>query len=262
MLASSGRMEIKMKLGAQLFSLRDECDTPEKLLNCLREVKKIGYDCAQASGISAIEPELFKSYIDEVDLPITCTHRAFTEICDNTEFCINFHKIIGCNVIGLGAMNEEYRKSYEGLVEFKKKIIEPIKKINDAGLRFAYHNHAFDFETPDGVQIYDYLINEIPELDFIHDVYWSAYAGKKPEDYIRQFAAAGRMDHVHFKDMKEAPQGAICACGDGIMDFTSLANVCREAGINYVYVEQDNAPTFGSLAEMAKSYKNLKDIVK
>ena len=251
-----------MKLGAQLFSLRDECDSPEKLLNCLRKVKDMGYDCAQASTICDIDPKLFRSYIDEVGMPITCTHRPFAEICDNTDFCIDFHKTIGCDVIGLGAMNVEYRDTYEGLVEFKNKLVEPIKKIRAAGLRFAYHNHAFDFNTPDGVEIYDFLINELPDLDFIHDVYWSTYAGKDPEYYIRKFAAAGRMNHLHFKDMKEAPQGPICACGEGIIDFAHLTNVCREAGIEYVYVEQDNAPTFGSLAEMQKSYTYLKNIVK
>ena len=246
-----------MKLGAQLYSLRDECDSPEKLLRCLKEVKKMGYDCAQASTICEIDAKLLKDYIDEVGLPITLTHRPIDEICNNTDFCIDFHKTIGCDVIGLGCMDVEYRNSYEGIVAFKNKIVEPIKKIKAAGLSFAYHNHAFDFDTPDGVEIYDFLINEIPDLDFIHDVYWSTYAGKNPEDYIRMFAASGRMNHVHFKDMKEAPKGPICACGEGVIDFAHLTNVCREAGIEYVYVEQDNAPTFGSLAEMKKSYNNI-----
>ena len=251
-----------MKLGAQLFSLRDECNTPERLYNCLKEVKNMGYACVQASGICNIEAELLKSYIDELSLPVTCTHRPYTEIRDNTDLCIEFHKVIGCGVIGLGAMDPSYRESYEGLLRFKSEFSEPIKKIKAAGLSFAYHNHAFDFEAIDGVSIYDFLINEMPDVDFIHDVYWSTYAGKSPEYYIKKFAESGRMNHIHFKDMKEAPKGPICACGDGIIDFKSMTKLCREVGIEYIYVEQDNAPDFGSLSEMKRSYEYLKNIVK
>lgn len=251
-----------MKLGAQLFSLRDYCETPDKLLNCLQEVKKMGYDCVQASGICTIDANHLKNYIDEVGIPVTCTHRPFDEICDNTDFCIDFHKTIECNVIGLGSMPGEYRNTYEGLVEFKNKIVEPIKKIKAAGLTFAYHNHAFEYETRDGVEIYDYITNELPDIDFIHDVYWSTYAGKDPEYYIRTLAAAKRLNHVHFKDMKEPPQGPICACGDGVIDFAHLYDVCRDVGIEYVYVEQDNAPTLGGLAEMQKSYTHIRKIMK
>ena len=251
-----------MKLGAQLFSLRDRCDTSEKLRNCFKDVKSIGYDIVQASAICNIEAERLLSYIEEFDLPVMCTHRSFEEIVERTEESIAFHKTIRCPVIGLGAMPNEYRGSLNAIRAFHEKIREPLKKIKAAGLSFAYHNHAFDFDTVDGTSIYDYFINEIPELDFIHDVYWSIYAGKSPEDYIKLFSESGRMNHIHFKDMKTSPKGPICPCGDGVIDFTALASLCKKYGIENVYVEQDNAPESGdSLAEMEKSYQHLNKII-
>ncbi len=249
-----------MKIGAQLFSLRTECDTPEKLKITFERVKNMGYDIAQASAICEIDPYLLRSYVDEYSLPILCTHRSLAEITERTEECIKFHKIIASPCIGLGAMPNEARGSLESLKNFVEMLKEPVKKIRDAGLSFAYHNHAFEFENWDGVIPYDYLL-ENTDFDYIHDVYWSTYAGKDPLYYVKLLGESGRMQNIHFKDMISAPQGAICPCGDGIIDFAPLAKECKKYGINNVYVEQDNAPDLGDpFAQMEKSLKHLKTL--
>lgn len=252
-----------MKLGAQLYSLRTECDTHEKLYNTFKRVKEIGYDAVQASAICEIEAEKLLSYIDELSMPVLCTHRSWTEIVENTDACIKFHETIKCPVIGLGGMPNEYRGSLDGLKEFVKALKTPMAKIKDAGLSFAYHNHAFEFDMLDGgIKMYDYLISEVPEMNFIHDVYWSTYAGENPEKYIKIIADASRMTDIHFKDMKTAPQGPICPCGEGVIDFAPLAKLCKEVGIKNVYVEQDNAPDLGDVFEqMASSYNHLRGMI-
>ena len=252
-----------MKLGAQLFSLHTCCETPEALFNTMKRVKAMGYEVAQASGICQIDGDLFRSYIDEVGLPITCTHRSFDEIVNHTEESIKWHKTIGSPLIGIGSMPTELRGSYEGLKKFKEALAEPVKKILDAGLRFTYHNHAFEFENWDGVLPYDYLIEENPDFDFIHDVYWTTYAGECPKKYIKLLTESGRMTDVHFKDMVSAPKGAICACGDGIIDFAPIADLCFSLGIKNVHVEQDNASTFDDpFEQMERSFKHLRPIIK
>ena len=252
-----------MKLGAQLYSLRTNCETPNDLLNTMKKVKAIGYEVAQASGICQIDGELLRSYAEETELPITCTHRSFDEIVNHTEESIKWHKTIGSPIVGIGSMPTEFHGSYEGLKKFKEVMAEPVKKIRDAGLRFTYHNHAFEFETWDGVLPYDYLIEELPEFDFIHDVYWTTYAGECPEKYIKLLAEAGRMTDIHFKDMKSAPKGPICACGDGVIDFAPLAKLCASLGIKNVLVEQDNAPEFDDpFEQMQRSYNHLEKMIK
>ena len=252
-----------MKLGAQLFSVRTKTETPEDLRLTLKTLKEMGYEVAHASAICAIEPERLRSYIDEFDIPITVTHRAFSEIVENTDECIRFHKVIGCPVVGIGSMQGEYRESIEGAKEFVRQLSEPVKRIRDAGLRFAYHNHAFEFVDHGGRRIYDYLIEEVPEFDFIHDVYWSTYAGEDPKKYIKLFAETGRITDLHFKDMKTAPAGPICPCGDGVIDFKPLADLARSVGIKNVHVEQDNAPDLGDVFEqMQSSYNHLVSMFK
>ena len=249
-----------MKLGAQFYTLRERNRTPEGLYNSFAEMKKIGYQIVQMSGICQIEAEKLKSFSDEFELPITCTHSAPDRILNDTDALIKEHKIYGCPVIGIGSMPPQYRQSAEAVRQFLKDFETPIKKIKDAGLKFAYHNHAFEFDDLGGICGFDILINEAPELDFILDTYWLKYADRNYLEYIK-LIGPDRMTNVHFKDMKTAPQGPICPCGEGVIDFAPVVKLCNEIGIPNALVEQDNAPTLGDEYEqMALSFNNLKHL--
>ena len=210
------------------------------------------------SAICEISPVLLKSYSEEFNLPITCTHSPYDRIVNDTDALIKEHKTYGCPTIGLGYMPNEFHGG--GIYDFIDSIREPLKKIKAAGLDFAYHNHAFEFESVDGKLIYDIMIDELPELSFIIDTYWIKYAGYDYIDYIKRIGAK-RIKNIHFKDMKTEPQGEICPCGEGVIDFAPVVKLCDELGIENALVEQDNAPDSGdSIAQMKLSYENLKHL--
>ena len=247
-----------MKLGAQFYSIRDNTTTPEDLYKTFKAIKEIGYEIAQMSAICDIDPELLRSYSEELDLPITCTHSPFERIVNDTDKLIEEHKIYGCPTIGLGSMPNEYRDG--GVYDFIDIIREPLRKIKAAGLDFAYHNHAFEFEKVDGKLVYDILIDELPDLSFIVDTYWVKYAGYDYLEYIKRIGPS-RIKNVHFKDMKTEPSGDICPCGEGVIDFKPVIELCDELGIVNALVEQDNAPDSGdSIGQMAISYNNIKNL--
>ena len=249
-----------MKLGAQFYTLREKNKTPEGLYNSFKEVKKIGYQVVQMSAICKIEAERLKSFSDEFELPITCTHSAFDRIVGDTDALIKEHITYGCPVIGIGSMPNEYRGSIEGARAFMDKIREPMKKMEAAGLRFAYHNHEFEFVDLGGVCSYDLLMEELPTLNFILDTYWFKYSDRSYLDYIKLMGNE-RLTNVHFKDMKTEPKGEICPCGEGTIDFAPVVKLCDDLKIPYALVEQDNAPKLGDEYEqLATSYNNLKHL--
>lgn len=250
-----------MKLGAQFYSIRTKTTTPEDLKASFKAMKEIGYENAQMSAICKMDPYELKAFSDEFELPIVCTHSPYDRIINDTDALIKEHQIYGCPVIGLGSMGGDYRGSFEGLKKFLSEIEAPVKKIRDAGLYFSYHNHAFEFEKLDnGALIYDYMIENCPEMTFILDTYWVKYGGYDYLEYIKSLGKA-RITNVHFKDMKEAPKGDICACGDGVIDFKPVISLCDSLGIESALVEQDNAPDFGNpWDQMAISFKNLKPL--
>ena len=249
-----------MKLGAQFFTLRERNKTPEGLYNSFKRVKEIGYQVVQMSAICQIEAERLKSFSDEFELPITCTHSAFDRIVNDTDALIKEHITYGCPVIGIGSMPNEYRGSIEGARAFMDIVRTPIKKIEDSGLRFAYHNHEFEFVDLGGVCSYDLLMEELPTLNFILDTYWFKYADRSYLDYIKLMGNE-RLTNVHFKDMKTEPQGEICPCGVGTIDFAPVVKLCDDLKIPYALVEQDNAPKLGDeFEQLATSFNNLKHL--
>lgn len=249
-----------MKLGAQFYSLRDKTKTPEDIKATFAAMKKVGYSIAQMSAIGPIAPELLRDYALEYDMPITCTHSNPDRIVNDTAALINEHKIYGCPTIGIGSMPDKYRASLDGARAFVKDYRDAAKRINDAGLRFAYHNHAFEFDDLGGTDAMTILIEEFPECDFILDTYWVKYGG---HDYIKMIRELGekRIKNVHFKDMKSEPKGEICPCGLGTIDFAPVVKLCNEIGIVNALVEQDNAPATGdSYGQLEISYNNLKHL--
>lgn len=249
-----------MKLGAQLYSVRNATQTPDGVRETFRRVKEIGYEVVQVSGVGPIAPECLRDISEEFSLPITCTHSPLGRIVDDTDKLIAEHKLYGSPVIGVGSMPAEYRDSIEGVRAFIELTREAEKKIRDAGLTFTYHNHAFEFKDLGGVDGYELLIEE-SNLNFIHDTYWSTFAGRDPLTYIARLA--GRMTDVHFKDLSAAEGHPICACGNGTIDFVPIIAACEKIGVINAHVEQDNAPTFpDSFEQMAISFRHLRPLIK
>ena len=247
-----------MKLGAQFYSIRDLCQTPEGLRDAFRRVKEIGYDIVQISGIGAdITAKDIAACVAEFDLPVTCTHNPFDRIVNDTDALIADNRLFGCNEIGIGGLGR-----FTDIAAAREKfdaLREATKKIHAAGMTFAFHNHSGEFLDLGGTSMYEVMIEEYPEFNFIHDVYWTTYAGLDPVEYIHRLR--GRIVNIHFKDMLSLPQGPICPCGEGVIDMKRIYDACIETGIPYALVEQDNAPESGdSMAAMATSFRNLAPI--
>ena len=249
-----------MKLGAQLYSVRNHTQTPEDVAKTFAKMKEIGYQTVQLSAVCPMEAEEFKKLGETYGLGIPSTHTAPDRIINDTEAVIAEHKTFNCHEVGIGSMPTEYRGSIEGVRKFIKDFTPAMQKIKDAGLLLSYHNHAFEFDDLGGTDAYEILINEMPGLTFIVDTYWLRYAGKDPMEMIERLGKQGRIASMHFKDIASEPKGPICPCGDGLIDFAPIYALCEKVGVQDVFVEQDNAPDTDSIACMKKSFEALRGI--
>lgn len=250
-----------MKLGAQLYSLRSFLKEPEELKKTFFRIRDIGYENVQLSGAAPMPADFLHAVSEESGLPIVCTHSPLERILNDTDALIREHRQFGCPVIGLGAMPSEVRGDREGMERVIDELEAPVARILDAGLHFAYHNHAFEFVSADGTTLYDEMLERLPHWQFILDTYWVEFAGFSATEYIRK-VGGDRLVNIHFKDMAADEKRSICACGDGVLDFRKIFDVCREIGVRNVLVEQDNAVEAPDpFAEMRRSFGYLRGIV-
>ena len=242
------------RIGAQLYTLRDFCQTKEAFAESMEKVAKIGYKAVQVSGIGPIDGVSIKEICDQNGLQIACTHRGYDEYIDQLDHMIELHKTIGCDIAGLGSMPPQYRQG-ENLEEFVKEMNVVTEKLAAHGISFAYHNHHFEFEKMENGQfVMDYFI-ENGKFDFIVDVYWLSVAGLNPAEFIKKLGK--RAVVIHFKDLAIIDAEVVMAeVMEGNLDWDSIIKASEEAGSRWAMVEQDvcRRDPFESLSI---SYHNL-----
>ena len=227
-------------IGAQFYTIREHCQNEADFENSCKKVKEMGYSVVQLSGIGDIAPEAIKSVLDKYELTVACTHRPAERYLENLEEEIKFHKLINCNVCGLGCI-PGFNVEDENIDDFISKFKPVCKRLNEEGLIFAYHNHSLEFEKKNGVFVMDTIIEKMNEPNFklILDVYWLSYSGVNPAEYLR--SKNGVTACVHLKDLRmKGPTHHFCEVGQGTIHWVECLKACEESDVLYALVEQDD----------------------
>ena len=114
-------------------------------------------------------------------------------------------------------------------------------KLKDEGLRFAWHNHDFEFmPLADGSYPIEHILGD--DLLWEADVAWIVRAKADPATWLRRFS--GRVKLVHVKDIAPAGQktdeDGWADVGTGIVDWKTLWGECVAAGAEIMVAEHDN----------------------
>ncbi len=251
------------KIGIQLYTLRDYIKTYEDTEKTFAFVKSLGTNVIQISGIGPIEPEKVAFLVDKYGMDVCVTHKGFDRMQNDLDNLIEEHKMMHCDCLGIGGMPKDARGSAEALRAFIKEANEIGRKMKEKGVRFAYHNHAFEFEKIDGDKsIMDILLEETdPEVFyFIPDVYWMQVGGVNPAEFLKKMK--GRVKVAHFKDgIVEGDCPMITELGAGEVDLDACFKACMELDIPYIVYEQDNNFDEDPLKSTEISYKCLEKLV-
>lgn len=251
-----------MRIAAQLYTLRDFTKTRVDFIESLKKLKAIGYHEVQLSAVGCMNgsnPEVTskgcRAILDDLQITAPLTHRGWDEIKDRTDECIEFHKTIGAELVAVGSIPSEYRaEGLDGYRRFADDAQTIVPRLTQAGLKFAYHNHAFEFERlgPNRETPFSVLVEG--GLDFELDTYWVVHAGIELVKLIK--ALTDRLPMVHLKDL--VPVGneiRMAPVGEGNLHWTSILTALRDARTYLGAVEQDDCygkDPFGCLAQSLK----------
>ncbi|MEA4890156.1 MAG: sugar phosphate isomerase/epimerase [Clostridiaceae bacterium] len=251
-----------MIIGAQLYSVCTRCDSNEGIRTTFKTMKEIGYNSVQISGF-AYDARKTREYADEFDLHIGLTHTEIPEIINETDAVIKNHQILGADVVGIG-----YPGGYltDGVVQVEKMIADlspAAKKLEDAGLKLAYHNHYMEFADMGGYCAMDVLY-EKTNWNFTLDTGWVDFAGADAVGAVKKYAS--RLQYVHIKDFRapkyenESSVDRIVPIYYGATPMDEIMQALIDVGtVKVAYVEQDNAVQAADpYGEMKKSYDALK----
>lgn len=233
-------------IAAQMFTLREHCETPADIARTLGKLSKIGFTAIQASaaGFNTIEATELKKILDDHNMTCVATHRSLDSLQD-TQAAVEYHKTLECELTAIGGFGfgGATREEWLDFAERYGKIGEDLAA---AGLKLGYHNHshewaplgepAINVDTPIAL-----LVDRLPQsVWFEIDTYWVAHGGGDPADWIRRLA--GRVPAIHVKDMTITPQREqkMCEVGSGNLNWPAVIDAAKQSGVRWYIIERDS----------------------
>jgi len=249
-----------MKIGAQLYTVREFTQTAEDFADTIKKVAGIGYKYVQVSAIGPIPTQEVADICEANGVGIVITHTNPARIKDDTDAVIAEHRILGADYIGIGSMPMDYR-NHEGIKRFIADYTPAAEKIHAAGMTFMYHNHAFEFARYDGKLMMDYLVEGFPNMGFTLDTYWVQAGGADPAAWLKKLS--GRVNVVHYKDVAWLDDKLLMAeVMKGNLNWESIFAASRVAGVKFAMVEQDNCYGADPFVCLKTSFDNLTEALK
>lgn len=227
----------KIPIALQMYTLRDE--SAKDYVGTLAKVAKLGYAGVELAGTGGLSATDLAKTLASLGLKVAGSHIGLDQLESNLEAELDFNATIGNAHIVCPWVGEERRKTAADW----RTLAASFNRIGDAcakrGMKFCYHNHAFEFEKFDGLAGLDILFGAAdPRLvNSELDTYWVKYGGGDPVAYVNRFS--GRIPLVHLKDMSADTDRAFAEIGEGTLDIRGIISAAEKAGTTWAIVEQD-----------------------
>jgi sugar phosphate isomerase/epimerase len=235
------------QIGLQLYSLRDELPKDvkgviEKVAAAgYKEVETYGYNNGKFFGLSVAE---FKNLLKSNGLTAPSGHYGMDQFSktgktDNLKADIEACANLGGEYFTIAGAHVEMSKGVDGFKKVANDFNQVASLAKASGLKFAYHNHDFEFKKLGDTTGYDVYLQETDKnlVNFEMDLYWVVRSGNDP---MRLFKAyPGRFPMWHVKDMDKTNPALNAEIGTGSIDFKSIFAQAKQSGMKHFFVEHE-----------------------
>ena len=252
---TGGRDELlvpRQNIGIQLYTIRDlaQADLP----GTLQLLADIGYPTVEPFTLNNRSATEFRGLLDEVGIQAHGWHVPVNRWINDLNGVLTEAEQIGTPYVGLPGVFPQ-RQTVGDYRYLAAAMNNWGAAAADRGLRFYYHNHAFEFEALEGGSTvgYDILLDETdPDLVFFElDLYWAVTGGVDPLDYLAFYDQA-RWPLFHVKD--RAANGEFADLGEGTINFSRIFRALENKHYHHYIVERDAQVNPPRTAEVGYEY--------
>ncbi|WP_372775329.1 sugar phosphate isomerase/epimerase family protein [Mangrovibacterium sp.] len=259
-------------IGLQSYTVRDLLFRDfEKTIEAIAH---IGYSCLELMNYE--DGKIFNRPISEVRAVLGRHQLAPRSLCTFTgrhnpklsATLINRWEKVIADAISLGAEyisciyifpeERENLDQYKTLADLLNRCGEMAKR---AGIQLLYHNHDFEFIEMENQVPYKLLLANT-DLELVKmeiDFYWIKKAGINPDELINAYPQ--RFPVWHIKDMDDTPKQSFTEVGGGIIDWAGIFQYSIPAGMEQVFVEQDEIQNTDPLTSITRSFNYLNKLL-
>jgi sugar phosphate isomerase/epimerase len=225
-------------IALQLYTIRELTGTD--MLGSLKQLAAQGYRAVEFAGYGGVPTSEIRALLDELGMRAIAAHIGLDDLTVRPQEVLSDLTTLGCTYAIVAYVAEDRRQTIQDVRNIGETFNRYGQLCRDAGLRFAYHNHAFEFAPLEGSTMYDILLETTdPELvAFELDIFWVNYSGTDHFPVINQLA--GRIPLVHIKDLEAGKERQDAPVGEGIMPWSEILPACAAAGTEWYVIEQDH----------------------
>jgi len=242
-------MALRHPLAVQLYSARKF----PPLESQIAVVARCGFTHVETFGPLNESPEETRRALDRHGLVAVSAHISVNELESDAPAVVRAAHVLGVEFVVAPYLSPEKRpKDRAGWIALGQRLARTRDVIEREGLRFAWHNHDFEFEPlPDGSYPIEHILGA--DLAWEADVAWVALGDGDPIGWIDRYRH--RIPLIHVKDV--APVGertnedGWSDVGEGALPWPALWSACVAAGAEVMIAEHDNPSDFDRFARVS-----------
>jgi sugar phosphate isomerase/epimerase len=242
-------------VGLQLYTVRELMK--KDFDGTIAKVAQVGYKEVEFAGYFGRTPQEVRGILAKDGLTAPSAHFGYDIVEKMWSETLDTAHTIGHKFVVCPWVDVKQRKEADGWKRAAALFNRAGESAQKAGIQFAYHNHAFEFEpseTLGGKMPYDFLLeNTDPKLVKMEmDLCWITVGGQDPVKYFDRYP--GRFPLVHVKDWSTKGPGGddyggatggakkpghMTDVGQGDIDWKRIFAQSDKAGIQHYIVEND-----------------------
>src|SRR5437588_5368425 len=226
-LGAVARAKQLQTIGVQLYTVRSVL--PQKPAETLKAIHDIGYREVEATyaGLDKIWPAIQASGMKPVSIHLDST-MVTKGNPDDLARALDQVKQRGFAFAVFPYLPPPERGGLDVIKTVAEKLNMAGEKCRAAGLRFCYHNHAFEFEPMNGTTPFQVMLDGTDKklVGIEMDAFWVSVAGHDPVEMLKKLA--GRVPLLHCKDKasgtevmykESVPHTAFKEVGSGVIEW-------------------------------------------
>lgn len=251
----------KDQISIQLYTIRSI--TAEDWDGALAQVAAAGYSAVEFAGFHGKSASEMRGLLDTHGLRASSAHIPLADFQSRLDGVVDDLLTIGAEW-GIVPWVAPDDRSEESLKRIAAQFDDFATRLQEAGLKFGYHNHDFEFTTTsaDGRTVFDQMI-EITTTGLVYfelDAFWAAVGGADPATLISE--NANRIGLVHLKDglLDNLASGKDVPFGEGSLHWERILAAARGANVEWYVTEQDTPTPDDIIGDITTALRNAEKL--
>jgi sugar phosphate isomerase/epimerase len=233
-------------LALQLYTLRDQLPSGRKAV--LQAIRGFGYGAVEPYDVRT-DPEALRADLDEAGLAVCSVHAR--ALGDDAGALLDGARKVGADTVIVPSVPAERFADRDAVTVLARELNEAAARAADRGLRFGYHNHAFEFTAIGGQTGYEALAEALDASVLLEvDTYWAAVGGQDVPALLGRLG--DRVRYLHVKDGPVTKEDPMTAVGTGRMPVAEILAACPSAEWHVVELDRCATDMFTAVRESAE----------